>query len=80
MTIKARKGGARLTRIPGDFPNEGRVAAMQHANTESSPTQPVFHRYEIGGHLRCTRCGNQVRVEEIGGGHVECCNQSMDPL
>lgn len=69
-----------MTRIPGDFPNEGRTRAMQHVNTESRPTQEVFHLYEIGAHLRCTTCGNQVRIEEIGGGRLECCSASMDRL
>jgi hypothetical protein len=53
---------------------------MQHVNTESRPTQEVFHLYEIGAHLRCTTCGNQVRIEEIGGGRIECCSASMDRL
>lgn|GEM_PF-6626072 len=61
-----------MTRIPGDFPNEGRAHTQDRRNTQSEPAAPVFEAYPIGAHLRCPNCGNQVRIEEIGGGELSC--------
>lgn len=69
-----------MTRIPGDFPNEGRAHAEDRRNTQSAPAQAVFHAYEIGDELLCPACGNQVKVQEIGGGEIRCCTGPMDPV
>jgi hypothetical protein len=69
-----------MTRIPGDFPNEGRAHAQDRRNTQSRPGAPVFEAPPIGTHLRCPACGNQVRVEEIGGGEIRCSCGPMQTL
>ncbi len=30
-----------------------------------------------GAHLACAHCGSAVRLEEIGGGRIECCEAPM---
>lgn len=66
-----------MTRIPGDSPNEGRLAAETKVNLESRPDQPAFRPLTVGAQLRCAVCGNAVRVEAIGGGRITCCGETM---
>ncbi|MCL6596707.1 MAG: hypothetical protein K6V73_10975 [Firmicutes bacterium] len=67
-----------MTRIPGDLPNEGRARAEDRRNTQSRPTQEVFHPYAIGSELACPSCGNRVEVRQVGGGEIRCCGAAMD--
>jgi desulfoferrodoxin-like iron-binding protein len=32
---------------------------------------------DVGAHLACARCGTQVRLERVGGGRMECCDEPL---
>jgi hypothetical protein len=38
--------------------------------TTSEPSAP-------GSRLRCGSCGTEVRIEQVGGGRIECCDQPL---
>ena len=34
-------------------------------------------RAAVGDRLQCVGCGTQVRMETVGGGRMECCDQPL---
>ncbi|HEX8974426.1 MAG TPA: desulfoferrodoxin FeS4 iron-binding domain-containing protein [Patescibacteria group bacterium] len=33
---------------------------------------------QVGDVFRCSVCGNEVEVKEVGGGTLSCCGQPME--
>jgi desulfoferrodoxin-like iron-binding protein len=39
--------------------------------------QETSERLGPGSRLYCRRCGTEVRLERVGGGRMECCDQAL---